>query len=151
MLSRLIYSSAATGQVWLKVAEDIVLTSLRNNLRLGITGCLCASDREYLQVLEGEDAAIEAIYASIEKDERHHHVHVSQRCAIESRDFASWAMGLAPRLPEYEPVFQRHMTEGTLRFADLAAEAQLELLLDLRQVAQRHTRGILHLGAQASL
>jgi Sensors of blue-light using FAD len=64
----------------------------RNNPALGITGCLVCRQDLYLQLLEGEDDAIEALYARIEKDDRHLAVSLLSRQTVSARMFPDWAM-----------------------------------------------------------
>lgn len=93
MLSRFIYASHARANA----EEDIpgiLAWSRRVNPELGITGVLCFLDGVYMQYIEGEEAALEALFTSIRKDPRHSDVTLLERRAVPRRAFSDWAMSL---------------------------------------------------------
>lgn len=51
--------------------KDILQISDRNNQAAGITGALCLSNGIFLQQLEGDRTAVNALYHRILKDSRH--------------------------------------------------------------------------------
>ncbi|MGJ7542312.1 BLUF domain-containing protein [Variovorax sp. LT1R16] len=93
MLTRIVYASHARTN-----AEDdipgVLAWSRRVNTELGITGVLCFLDGVYMQYLEGEEAALDALFASIRTDARHHDVTLLERRAVPKRAFSDWAMAL---------------------------------------------------------
>ncbi|MEE2915447.1 MAG: BLUF domain-containing protein, partial [Pseudomonadota bacterium] len=68
MAYQLVYISSAIGRV---DGDAVLAVSRRNNARDGITGLLYADGRRFLQVLEGERAAVERAYQRIAADPRH--------------------------------------------------------------------------------
>ncbi|MFN4130193.1 MAG: BLUF domain-containing protein, partial [Paracoccaceae bacterium] len=60
----------------------------------GITGALICRDDLFLQLLEGPEAAVEAAYTRIRKDDRHLEVRELLRrdIAEDQRMFGEWAM-----------------------------------------------------------
>jgi Sensors of blue-light using FAD len=90
-LVQLIYSSEPFGFDEAMLG-GILVQARRNNPALGITGCLVCRQDLYLQLLEGEDDAIEALYARIEKDDRHLAVSLLSRQTVSARMFPDWAM-----------------------------------------------------------
>ncbi len=90
-LIQLIYSSQPFGFDD-AVLNGILMTARRNNPRDGITGALICRRDVYLQLLEGPQAAVEARYRSIARDDRH--LEVVQRVArpAAGRLFPNWAM-----------------------------------------------------------
>jgi hypothetical protein len=50
-------------------------------------------NRSFMQVLEGEDAAIDETYARILLDPRHTSIVLLERAAIKTRTFGRWHMG----------------------------------------------------------
>lgn len=91
----------------------ILATSLRRNLEDGITGMLLYANGNFLQVLEGERAAVEATYARICQDPRHSNAVKLVEEPVKERHFAQWSMGFrrlspenAASLPQYAPYFQ---------------------------------------------
>jgi hypothetical protein len=70
----------------------ILVSSRRNNPKHDITGCLIVRHDLYLQLLEGPEAAVEALYARIAVDDRHLEVHCLSREVVAARLFPDWAM-----------------------------------------------------------
>ncbi len=73
--------------------DDILETSLAQNLRHGITGVLCHGNGVFLQALEGDREAVSRLYLSIGRDKRHHDVVLLHYEEIAERAFAGWSMG----------------------------------------------------------
>ena len=74
--------------------EEILTVSRRNNQAQGVTGLLCHHDGSFLQFLEGEEDDVEAVYARIAEDPRHHSLIRMYRREISGRLFPAWTMGL---------------------------------------------------------
>lgn len=95
----LIYVSQAKAPMASAALEDILKVSHRNNTRDGLTGMLIyryAPDRKqghFIQMLEGEQTAVEATYARIAADERHHTKIILDRGDTPKRYFPNWTMG----------------------------------------------------------
>jgi hypothetical protein len=92
-LSQLIYVSSATRPL---IGDDIrrlLESSVRHNSANDVTGMLLYASGSFLQVLEGEDAAIDEVFARIRADDRHHNLLVIARERIAARDFGAWSMG----------------------------------------------------------
>ncbi len=92
MLSRIIYVSTAVGPVTTAVTGTILRSAQAHNPANGITGVLCQGRGLYLQVLEGERSQVEALYARIALDKRHHHLKLHQQESISRRRYGKWAM-----------------------------------------------------------
>jgi len=65
----------------------------RSNAAAEITGMLLYRDGSFFQVLEGDRAAVEALFEKIVADKRHSRVTKIILEPIEGRDFAAWTMG----------------------------------------------------------
>lgn len=91
---QLVYISSAVGQV---DGEAVLAVSRRNNARDGLTGLLYADGRRFLQVLEGERAAVEWAYQRIAIDPRHRALVVLSQRDVAEREFGPWEM--AERAP----------------------------------------------------
>jgi len=72
----------------------ILLDARRCNTRDGISGALICRDDLYLQLLEGPEAAVEAAYVRIRRDDRHIEVRPLTRLMLadDGRLFGAWAM-----------------------------------------------------------
>ena len=72
---------------------DLLLQCRRNNAAMGVTGMLLYGDRTFLQVIEGEDAVIDDLVATITRDPRHEEVKLLHRKPIDEREYGKWSMG----------------------------------------------------------
>ncbi|QKZ15110.1 BLUF domain-containing protein [Spirosoma sp. KUDC1026] len=72
---------------------DIVEFSRNKNARLGITGVLLYVNGNIVQVLEGQQEAVEGLYKSIQIDPRHTNVRTVISHHIAQRLFDHWFMG----------------------------------------------------------
>jgi len=88
---QLIYVSRSFGFDAATLA-GILLDARRCNTRDGITGSLICREDLYLQLLEGPEAAVEACFARIGKDDRHLNVRLISSATGRERLFPQWAM-----------------------------------------------------------
>ncbi len=90
---RLTYASTALKE-W---SPEDLLTLLKecriNNGAKNITGILLYANGTFFQVLEGDEATVNSVFAMIEKDERHKDVTLIQKEKITERAFPYWSMG----------------------------------------------------------
>ena len=70
--------------------------SQKNNSKSGISGCLLIGSNSYLQLLEGQESAVENLYSKIKVDSRHKKVKKLLEQHIEKKLFSSWSMKFAP-------------------------------------------------------
>lgn len=88
----LIYGSTAVRDFSDAELLDILTVADEKNKKLGITGMLLYKNKNFLQVLEGEAEVVDALYAKIQKDPRHHSVMTILRRKIKEREFGNWTM-----------------------------------------------------------
>jgi len=111
-LIRVIYVSTARDSVDARELADILNVSVRNNEPSGLTGMLLYAGGSFMQVLEGDAAAVDATLARVKRDPRHTDVLEIDRSAVDERAFAKWHMGFrsldaadAVAHPNYAPFF----------------------------------------------
>ncbi|HOY02278.1 MAG TPA: BLUF domain-containing protein [Zoogloea sp.] len=92
-LVQLIYVSSACRELSDEELDHILESSIRHNTQQGITGVLLYTNGSFMQVIEGEEAAIEETYSRICDDDRHKDVFLLSKEVIAKRDFPRWAMG----------------------------------------------------------
>ncbi len=63
-----------------------------NNMLSGITGAVVLTAGRFVQVLEGPREAVQATFARIVVDPRHHGIEVLSEIGIDHRHFAEWSM-----------------------------------------------------------
>jgi Sensors of blue-light using FAD len=89
----LLYLSSASVSLSEMDLVDILRVSRSNNARLDVTGLLLYQGRSFIQVLEGPDDAVTAVYTQIGRDPRHYAIQTVLRQSIQERDFPQWSMG----------------------------------------------------------
>ncbi len=72
--------------------HGILLQARRNNRRDGITGALVCRRNLYVQMIEGEQTAIDRLYSSIAADDRHTDVRLVHSDTVQQRMFPDWDM-----------------------------------------------------------
>lgn len=101
----LVYVSSATRPFSRSDLEELLATSRDNNARAGITGMLLYKEGNFMQVLEGEEEAVRAVYDKIGEDPRHRGEITLQEGFTEERQFPDWSMGFRDLLsPETRSV-----------------------------------------------
>lgn len=92
-LKQIVYFSSAVRLF----SDDELLELLRiaraNNARLGITGMLLYADGNFVQLIEGPDDAVDALYAKISRDQRHTSLLKALDGPIQERRYADWTLG----------------------------------------------------------
>lgn len=135
-LHQLVYYSRNTvsgdSRAMLQELRQIVSVSQRNNARDGITGALIFDKTWFLQVLEGDAAAITRTYDRISKDSRHSTVTLMEKKAVGERRFADWSMGGTMRTPEMQEIFLSHGIGGTIDPTRLDGRTVVALAADLK-------------------
>ena len=89
----LVYVSSAT-KLWTKEElVELLRASRENNAPQGITGLLLYKDGNFMQMLEGDEQAVTALYERIELDPRHRGAIVLLKGQEDARQFPDWSMG----------------------------------------------------------
>jgi len=86
MYQRIVYASRRGRSVDdTDVVDGIALPAIKNNRRLGVTGCLWLDEQYFLQLIEGEPGVLDGLYERIASDPRHDRVRLLESSAIDSR------------------------------------------------------------------
>jgi hypothetical protein len=91
---QLVYQSEATGPMDGEALRELLRQARDKNHRLAVTGVLLYKAGGFLQVLEGDEETVRALYATICEDLRHEAVETLLTTGIERRVFPGWSMGL---------------------------------------------------------
>ena len=78
------------------VVARILAKSRSNNRKNDLVGVLYFGDGCFFQCLEGEETAVDTLYAKILRDPRHKDLKIISRKAIEERSFGDWSMKYVP-------------------------------------------------------
>lgn len=133
-LIHLIYVSTAREELDVVQLDKILESSVRHNTEQGVTGMLLYANGNFMQVLEGDAAAVDETFSRVKDDPRHHGVFLIERAPIAQRAFARWTMGFK-RLdaqdmathPDYAPFFSPGFDAASIGAQSGVA---LEILLD---------------------
>lgn len=136
----LVYTSAATRLMSDTELTDLLTKAREKNARLDITGMLIYHDGNFLQVLEGRDAAVRRLYDTIARDPRHTGIIKIIDRPVQERQFSEWAMAFRQlsdseirQLPGYSRFLDSSWTgEGVKDHASLA----YQLLLSFRETVR---------------
>jgi len=102
----LVYLSAAVTWFSSKELRDMLVTCRVSNERDDITGMLLYKDGNFMQVLEGQEAAVRMLHQRINADLRHRGLVVIDSGYSSARQFGAWSMAFtdlgasSPTLPE---------------------------------------------------
>ena len=89
---QIVYSSKSATPMQMDDLEEILESARESNTNAGITGALVYIDGFFLQILEGEARAVEALMARIAKDVRHETVTVLRQGETTTSVFSDWRM-----------------------------------------------------------
>ncbi len=87
------YISSAARAMSTEDLQDLLQQCRENNARLGVTGMLLYGNQTFVQILEGEEATVNALLETIKRDPRHANVQLLQRKSIDRREYSDWSMG----------------------------------------------------------
>lgn len=126
VIRRLIYASQVGRQVRYADAEQIADVAARRNREQGVTGILLYTPSHFLQVLEGEYAAVQRTLERIRADPRHSDLRVISDIETGDREFGAWAMASRFSIVERARMVQLDVIEALvlLRAAVIANEAR---------------------------
>ena len=132
MLRQLAFASRVRPGLRSSETSDIIATSRANNARDAITGVLLYSGESFLQIVEGRDTAVGALWRRLVIDDRHRSLVTLFDVAERDRWFEDWRAGylpeqqlapplgrwraLAPSLPADEVALLRALCESTPTF-----------------------------------
>jgi hypothetical protein len=97
-----VYCSASTKKTFSSAELESLLEDCRlNNSNADVTGILLYQNGSFFQVLEGEQATVEALFQKISLDKRHHQTKKIIFEPIRTRSFGAWTMGF-PKITSKE-------------------------------------------------
>jgi hypothetical protein len=130
-LSSLMYVSTAAPGTDAAVVERILETASRHNPRRDLTGALLAYAGHFLQVIEGPQSEVNALYQRIERDPRHRNVRLLDFGPLARRRFDGWAMRHVPGPQGHDPSVMGFLSELTQGPGEEQAQMARALMLRL--------------------
>jgi hypothetical protein len=98
-MHHLIYLSQATRPLSAKALTCLLDQARPANVRQHLTGALVYSNKRFIHLLEGEQAALAAVYLRISRDPRHQHLCKVADQPIAARRFAEWPLAFQTLSP----------------------------------------------------
>lgn len=157
MLIQLCYASRRVEHQndLLQDLSDILAQARSFNEAHQIYGVLYYAEGIYFQCLEGEQAQLEALFASIRKDPRHTEIHRFQDHMIDQVHFSRWSMKYVNQHGKVRQFFDKQGLNAFLPHELNAVSIQsfLELLLKLNDADEKDQKvqvkkGLNHRGYQ---
>lgn len=117
---RIVYVSSAIEEFSKADLLELLELARRKNASADITGMLLYKAGNFMQVLEGEKASVEALYQKIARDARHDGCFLLLEEEADSRMFEDWSMGFRDlddaalsALPGYSPFMNLPLTDAS--------------------------------------
>ncbi len=141
MLIRLLYVSRAVNPADTRSIEAILAQSRSHNMSSGITGILCYGGGVYLQAIEGGRSAVNQLYNTIVKDDRHQDVVMLHYEEIQERRFGGWTMGQVNLSKVNTSIVMKYSETPELNPYAVSGKVSLALLEELMATASIIGRG----------
>ena len=117
---QIIYASAAKVSFSHKNLVGLLRIARERNTAAEISGMLLYHSGSFLQVLEGPEKQVDALYAKVQKDPRHNKCLLILRRTIQEKEFENWSMGFV----DMAQVAARF--EGFIDYADQLKDMTLD-------------------------
>lgn len=124
-MHHLIYMSTAVQPLSDTELSTLLNQSRRRNQLDNITGALVYGDGRFMQIIEGDKAALDDLYARLLTDERHVGLVKLADKEVAERSFADWSMAFRPlsddeflRLEGYVQPTQLNLQPANMSAAD---------------------------------
>jgi hypothetical protein len=111
-------------------------TARSRNKQLEVTGALLCADGCFVQVLEGDEATVQGLFARIATDPRHDSVDLLETGPVPERAFSRWAMAQVGGAGEPDIPLIAH-TDGISPAAGRRTTPAQERVLDVMRAAAR--------------
>ena len=115
-LVQIIYTSNAVAPFSDRQLVDLLAKARTNNRSLHVSGMLVYDDGFFIQVLEGAEKDVDALFARIERDPGHCNVRLLLRQSLKEKEYDEWSMGFVDTADLNE------QTPGYLPYASLDSE-----------------------------
>ena len=126
---RVVYSSVEVEAFDSGLLKRLLINSRLRNTEMGITGMLIYDLGVFLQMLEGDQAAVQATFRRIERDPRHRNVSVLwQDADAQHRICGEWSMGFSDASGASQMLKGFLAVEGGLRAAMLDRSNAIKIL-----------------------
>ena len=133
-MKQLIYVSRPSHELDPEVITDILTVSTKKNFENSISGILICDGEYFVQCFEGDEKAVNQLYANICKDNRHYDIKLLGIIDIDHKDFENWEMDYINSKKDINKAIQEltvHHHCTPYEFTFLEAKAVLKRLVSL--------------------
>jgi hypothetical protein len=130
-MHHIIYLSQATRSLSDDELAKLLTQAREDNTRQGITGALVYGAGQFMQIIEGEEAALAMLYAKLLQDGRHGQVFKFADKPIAQRSFADWSMAFRPLSAEQFAELAGYLTPEQLNLQAPGLSATDGMLLQM--------------------
>ncbi len=99
-MHHIIYLSRVSGKLSSEELVALLVKARQKNALAGITGAMVYGEGQFMQVLEGEEVPVTALYERIVADPRHKSILKLADKPITERTFRDWSMAFRELSPE---------------------------------------------------
>ena len=125
MTYQTIYSSESTLPMQADDLEALLVQARSRNAVEGLSGALIYTDGMFLQILEGEQAKVEALMKTIAKDKRHRNVTILREGEVAAPEFKTWGMAYVSATPEESAEWAGLRVDAENKAGSIDVEASL--------------------------
>ena len=93
-LKTITYTSLARLDLTARDLVEIHQTAKRLNALDGLSGLLIFNGRRFLQIVEGDEAAVDDLVERLRRDDRHSAIEIRDARFVDARTFPDWSMEL---------------------------------------------------------
>jgi len=126
---RMIYVSRMTPECDMQAIQAILDIARKKNKAMDVTGVLCYDPAFFMQCLEGPRTAVNDLYASILRDNRHTNVLLLEYTEAQERRFAQWSMAFVAASDLSKGLLEKYTGSGKFDPYRLTAAQALDFLL----------------------
>lgn len=110
MLYELLYTSCADREFNQQDLLNLLQQAREHNHQTGITGLLVYHQREFMQLLEGEESVVRGLWQRIFHDPRHRSPQIMHEEPIDQRSFPEWSMAFLAEHNKIDPEISRSLS-----------------------------------------
>lgn len=117
--------------------DEILRVARSRNKHLGITGALMFNEGRFVQLLEGEEAAVREVFASVSTDKRHSDITVLSVETRMARRFDSWAMAFVGQSACAKKYYSDYTNHAEFSWSKITDDALGRLILRMMESDRR--------------
>ncbi len=123
----------------LSAVNELLSVARSRNQEMDISGALFFNAGRFVQVLEGDEAAVRTIFKSVEGDPRHDQVTILSFQESNVRRFKNWSMAFVGKTSAARHYYASFIAENHRDWESLSSNALCKLMLELIELDERES------------